>query len=81
MTVFSPLSQLEPIDSLDDLGMFRDWTVTVNNRGPTDVQEARVIIYFPSQSEVTGDDYFLYPGSITSRGSPQSQTVRKILCA
>ena len=53
--------QPEDVTRVNQLGELVQVSVSVSNQGPSTIQNARLVTYFPAQSAVTGQNYFLYP--------------------
>ena len=51
--------------NIGDLGRLVSLTAIVGNKGPSTIQEASLIINFPSRiSQLTDPNFFLYPSSL-----------------
>jgi len=60
-TVIVSHMQPEDVTRVNQLGELVEVLVSVSNQGPSTIQNARLVTYFPARSAVTGQNYFLYP--------------------
>jgi len=69
------MSPPEDVTRVNQLGELVQVLVSVSNRGPSTIQNARLVTYFPAQSAVTRPNYFLYPSEAPHMAGGNSEVV------